>query len=446
MFHMIYLEIRDFIFSNTKVFILSVLAFTCSCVAINITLTNYSLASEEQAAAEESYGEKAYYKIWLTGDDETYSRIFGGDYAEQIKAALEQLKSEDSFQYRYTAENIIGFYDDQNPDYGSSDFPVYPEECLSGYEDGEAVVYEDYLSLKAYYVDHLFSEEPNVSLSSGEWFDEVDFYVDSLDDIQLPVILGSAYEEMYAIGDQLTEAHIATEELITLTVVGFVEEGSYFYDNNNDKNLLDRYMLVPAVETTYDYISEDGSVDSFFKYAYDGFKIDNTRVICNETEAEAVEKRVYEILNQNGLYEFKLIDETGGIKREIKSLKELTVSCTAISVFIVLLSVIMFCIQLYYKLLKNKKKYSIFLMSGITKKQLVFLTIIDTLAIFLVSNVLFVIIYYLFYNMAYLDLGLTRYTIIVLPVMECLLLFFMGAFGYKKTEQLNMSSALRENE
>ncbi len=446
MFHMIYLETRDFIFSNTKVFILSVLAFTCSCVAINITLTNYSLASEEQAAVEESYGDKAYYKIWLNGDEETFGRIFGGDYAENIKAALEQLKSEDLFQYRYVAENLIEFYDDDNSDYGAQNFPAYPEECLTGYEDGEAVVYEDYMSLKAFYVDDLFSEEPNVLLSSGEWFDEADFYVDSLDDIQLPVILGSAYEGMYAIGDQLTEAHIATYESITLTVVGFVEEGSYFYDNNNDKNLLNRYMLVPAVETTYDYISEDGSYDSFFEFAYDDMKIMNARVICNEAEAEEVEKRVYEILNQNELYELKLIDETGGMKREIESLKELTVSCTAISVFIVLLSVIMFCIQLYYKLLKNKKKYSIFLMSGITKKQLVFLTIIDTFAIFLVSNVLFVIIYFLFYNKAYLDLGLTRYTIIVLPVMECLLLFFMGAFGYKKVEQLNMSSALRENE
>lgn len=45
--------------------------------------------------------------------------------------------------------------------------------------------------------------------------------------------------------------------------------------------------------------------DEFTKDAYDSFKMTNTRIICDKEDEEAVVNRVYEIFNQNKLYELQ---------------------------------------------------------------------------------------------------------------------------------------------
>lgn len=446
MLQIVLLEIKDFLIKNTKIFLLSSFAFMLSCIAVNITLTNFVKTHQESIAMEESYGNKNYYKINLNGDEEVFSNFFGGNNVERIKNAFEQLNAEKIFNYRYEIENGIEFFSIDDPTYGKDDFPQYPQECVYGYEEGEPAVYEDYLQLKGIFADHLFKTEPNIRLSEGEWFEEEDFYVHSLDDIHLPVILGNEYKNYYRIGDTLTNAHIATEESITLKIIGFFEKGSYFYDNNNDKILLNRYIVVPSVETTYDYITETGEIDQFFKYAYDSTKIMNARIICNEEDAEDVNKRVNQIFMENQLYELRLVDESNGAKKALEESKNLAWSSLIISIFIILFSTIVYGIQMYYKILQNKRKYSVFLLKGITKKQIFLLTLTDALAVFILANILFVIFWTLNASRGFDGLGLTSWTFIVIPLMEVFILVTMGILGIKRIGQLDMSSVLRENE
>ena len=446
MLRVIWAEIKDMIHGGVRIFVLSVLAFTCACVAINVSLTNFTQARAEQAAAEESYGNKAFHKTMIGASTEVYQRIFSEEYLEHLKTAFEQLKADPSFQYRYNVENQMEFYGDSDDSYGVDNFPAYKDEFLVGYEDGTTMLYEDYLTLKAFYVDNLFKDEANISLASGEWFSDDDFFVNSPDDIYLPVLLGSGYEDLYQIGDKINNAHIGTEENITLQVTGFFQADSYFYDNNNDKQILNRYMVVPAVETTYDYILEDGNYDSFTKDAYDSFKMTNTRIICDKEDEEAVVNRVYEIFNQNKLYEFRLFDETGGWTQVLESHRNDTITSLVISIFIITLIVMMFCVQTYYKILQNKKKYSVLMMSGIIKPQLFLIIIIETLAVFLLSLALFAVLYRIFFNHPYIDMGLSPYTFIVIPLVQLILLCFMGLFDCNRVYRMDMSSALREHE
>lgn len=446
MWSIIWIEIKELFKSGKKIFILSILAFTCGCAAVNISLNFYSSMRIATQSAIESYGNKSFYKLVLPGETDVYERVFSDEYLPNIKAAFEQLKSDKAFDYRYNVENLIDFFDVYNSDYNQSDFPNYKEEFLVGYESGEAVIYNDYLTLKAFYVDNLFYNEPYVSLSDGEWFSEDSFYVSDLNSIELPVILGSDYGDLYKLGDKIENAHLGTENSITLNVIGFFTKGSYFYDNNNDKCILDRYMTVPAIETTYNGMLGDKSYDLFTKSTYDGLKITNTRIVFDTNNEEEVLKRVYQILHDNNLYEFRLFDETGGLTVMLEKSKSETLTAMAVAIFIITLIVIMFCIQTYYKILKNKKKFSIFMLNGITRIQLFFIVIIETLMVFVLSTILFGILYGLFYNSKYIDLGLNNYAFIIIPIIELALTCFIGIFGVKKIQKTNMSSTLREHE
>lgn len=446
MLKIIWSDIKEFMHANKLIFIFSVLAFTFSCIAVNNTLFYYLELRADQQAYEESYGGRSYYKIILEGETSSYMNVFNEENFENLKSTFEQLKSDTSFKFVYTAENIINFYDNSDSSYGVDDFPAYKHEFLYGYEDGLAMLFDDYLELKAFYVDNTFQDEPNIKLDSGKWFSEADFYVDDPDNIYLPVILGYSYQDLYQLGDEITNAHIGTEEEATLHVSGFFAENSCFYDNNNEKTILNRYMAVPAVETRYDYTLENGSIDSFARSSYDEFKLINSRIICYQEAAEAVTQKVYEIFRQNGFYEFKLFDESGGWVEILEEYKSTAVSSMIISIFIILLSVIMFCIQSYYKLLKNRRKYAVLMMSGIRKRQLFMIITMDTFAVFFISNLLFVILSYALNHLDAVGIPITGYTFIAIAALELILLCFMGWFGCKKAYRINMSGALRENE
>lgn len=446
MLQIVFLEIKDFIIKNTKIFLLSAFAFMLSCIAVNITLTNFVMANQEQEAMEESYGNKCYYKINLNGDEEVFRNFFGGGNAEKIKTVFEQLNKDSLFDYRYEIQNGIEFFSTQNPEYGQEDFPLHSQECVYGYEEGEPNVYDNYLQLKGIFADRLFSSEPNIDLEDGKWFEDKDFYVDSLEDIHLPVILGNEYRDYYEIGDELTDAHIATEESITLEVVGFFEKDSFFYDNNNDKILLNRYMVVPSVETTYNYAAKEGELDQFFKYAYDSTKIMNARIICKERDAEEVKSRVNQIFIENQLYELRLTDESSGAKKALEDSKSMAWSSLVISIFVILFSVIVYGIQMYYKILQNKRKYGVFQLNGITRRQIFLLTLTDTLTVFILADFLFVIFWTINANRGFEGLGLTGWTFVVIPLMEVFILLVMGVLGMHQIRYLNMSSVLRENE
>lgn len=440
-------EMSLFLRKNTGIFLISALAFMLSCVAVNITWTNFLSAREEQKSMEESYGDRSYYKIMLNGGEEELSNFFSGKNAAAIKKAFEQLKAEKLFDYSYTEENVIEFFNDDDPSYSADDFPSYPPECVSGYETGNPEVTDNYLCLKAFYADRLFFGQNHVKLREGEWFPEDSYSVDSLDNLELPVILGNAYQGIYQVGDTISNAHIATQKPITLKVCGFLEADSYFYDNNNEKTILNRYMIVPAMETSEAYDnSVDIENDTFFKQIYDSMKLMNARIICKKSDAGQTTKRVYEIFQDSQLYELRLTDETGSAEKSLEEARNLAVSCSAVSIFITGFGVAVFCIQMRYKLLQQRKKYSVFLLNGITRKQMFLITAADTICILAFSDLLYAVFWVWNDSRGYDGLELSGSVFLLLLPMEILIICLMGFLGVKGISGLDMSGILRENE
>lgn len=110
-------EIRDFVLKNIAVFILLVLAFAFSCVAINLTLTYYLDTEKVQSEMEESYGDKSFYKIMINGDNEALANFFSADNVEKIKSFFEDISSSPDFEYRYALENSIEFFNEEDSNY-----------------------------------------------------------------------------------------------------------------------------------------------------------------------------------------------------------------------------------------------------------------------------------------------------------------------------------------
>ncbi len=442
----IWQEICDVFRRHRLIFFLSVLAFTCACVGINASLTCMLQEASERDAAENTYGGKAAFKITMDGDSDSFNRVFGNENAGNIKALFDALKSDESFIFRYTKENMVDFFDPNNPDYGAEDFPAYKEEFLVGYETGTSICYEDYIALKAFYADRLFCGEYGIKIESGREFADSDFIIHSPEKITLPVLLGSGYRDLYKVGDRIENAHFGTEQTITLEVIGFFDRGSYFYDCNTTKQILDRYMVIPAVETAYDGRQSDGRYDDFTHAAYDTFKLYNTRILCDEDESVLVMNRVMELMHEYGFSELYLLPESEGYAAYLNHAREDTIASTVITVFIIAMIVIMICIQTYYRIIQSQKKYCILTLGGISSHQLFWLTAAETLLVFVMSAILFFIMKFTLGNSGYFDFGLSRYSLSVIMTIEGILLIIIGCYGVRKIRQLDISTVLREHE
>lgn len=439
-------EIRNIFREHKLIFILSVLAFSCACVGINASLTCSLHEAAESTAAEKTYGSKAAFKIAMDGDSDSFNRVFGNENAGNVKTLFEALKSDGSFTFRYTKENLVDFFDPNDPTYNSENFPDYKEEFRVGYETGTMIDYDDYLALKAFYADTLFCDEFGISIKEGRSFVPEDFVVTSPENIVLPVLLGNGYRDLYQIGDRIENAHLGMLQTITLEVIGFFGEGSYFYDNNTMKQILDRYMVIPAVETSYDGRLTDGTYDDFTHASYDSFKIENTRIVCEQSQYQEIKTHIMEIFRKYGFSELYLFEESKGYTDYLRHAHEDTVTSMVITVFIIAMIVIMVCVQTYYRIIKNRKKYCILMLNGITTWQLFLLIVIETFLMFILSAILYFAMKYALRNNSNFDFGLSQYSLSVIIAIEGVLLILIGCFGVRKIRGLDMSSVLREHE
>lgn len=439
------LEIWEILKREKKILILSVFAFTFACIAINITLVNLESFVETEKNVKENYGNKCYYKLYLPGESDVYCRVFSEGYLLKRKAAFDELKTEKSFRYRYSIEDQIDFFCINEEKDGEQTLPKYRKECLAGYEEGLWSERDDYVALKAFYVDSFFPQEPNITLSSGTWFQKEDYTILDPSGLNVPVVLGNSYKEDYSIGDCFFHAHLGTEDSVTLKVIGFLQKGSYLLDNNNEKKILDRYLVVPSLEMAYTE-EKNTLFEPFFKACYDSQKLINTRVICEKENEDSVIKKVNSILQKNDLYEFRLVSENAGIETFLASCKRELLASLFITFFIILLLLTIFCIQMCYRIIRNKKKYSVFILNGITKPQIFFALSEEPLLIFILSFLLYGIIFFLFAGNNGIPISFNNWSFVIIGFMELIIILFLGFIGIKKVHNADLCSALRERE
>lgn len=437
MFKISRLEFGKDIQKNLSVFILNIIAFVCAIVMVGLTMNYYILSKESEIEYRNLYEEKSFFKVRVQGNiGEIHQNIFSDDTIINVKNAFEQLRSEKLLKYHYSVPNPINF--------GVP--PMYKHEFLEGFEEGREDMQNDSPSLKAIYADRIFFDTPAVRLSEGKRFTSSDYIVTDSDQIELPAILGSEYRDLYAIGDVIPKAYLGTDKSMTLKVIGFLENGSYYSDNNNQKMLLNRYIIVPAVEIGYNYMLKDGSFDRFFIAAYDEMKIINARIVCRENDSEKVKNRVNEIFVKNKLYEFSLFDESGGAKRDLKENRQFVFVNLLTTLLIAGISLLMMGTQVYNKLMRDRKKYAIYIMCGTSRRQIYFLAILNTLFVFCFAD-LFALFIYLYLKHSGTSPGIFNCaTFGIVLGLEFVVFAYVWWFTKKKIHASNLSGTLRQKE
>ncbi|MFT3952277.1 MAG: hypothetical protein QM689_10110, partial [Oscillospiraceae bacterium] len=204
--------------------------------------------------------------------------------------------------------------------------------------------------------------------------------------------------------------------------------------------------VIPSVDVEYNPVLASGEIDPFFKSAYDLGKLVNARVICSENNRNEVINTVNQIMNDNGLPEFFLFDESDGAQRALVKSEQFSALGMLITAVTITICAIMLVLGMLSKLNREKKNYSIYLLLGYEKKRIFHFVAMDTLLIFLISNIV------AFSSFIYMKAIHFDESILELPVvgsiftMEMILVIAAYLLTAMKVFKADMSSVIRGNE
>lgn len=421
---------------NSVMFLLNLIGIIS---VLFITAFSVSYYLDKKVMGEElqdSYQGKVFYKIVYDGEiGELYQNIFRTERICNVKQAFEELSAKKEFDYRYSDPGCVTILQPEGHQ--------WKQEMLYGYEKGK--IDENYTVVKAVYADKSLMLQKSVELAQGETFDNSDYLITDKSSIELPIILGNEYSERFVIGEKIESVNLWDETEVTLVVSGFLKKGSYFYDNNNVKVLLDRYLILPDIEIAY---TLEGNIldDSFFLGAYDGIKLMNARVICDKEDEEQVKKLVKSILNKNKLYDFYIHEETAGAYRVYENAKQFVILSFVIVCITFVVCLIMMAIGTMAKLFKERKAYAIYSLLGFEKKKIFHIAVFDQIITFVVADIFMFICFAIMYWTEY-DVGIFRMPIYgTLLLLEALLFLVTTFLVVKMVNRQDMSDILRGKE
>lgn len=427
-------EILRILLKNWKIILLNIIGFTSMVVLIGLSMSYYIDKANYRDTLEDSYGNRSFYKILYDGEiPDLYQKIYSTDAILNVKNAFDELSELSGFEFHYTDVQAVFFMDKTNV--------KYDEQFLDGYETGFADNNGEYAALKAIYADKLFFSDSNVVLAEGNPFTEKD-YIFSNSDTSVPVILGADYAQYYKTGDVIPNANFWDETNITLHVAGFLAEDSYFYDNNNEQVILNRYMIIPDVEVE----NRSECSESFFLGAYSGTKLMNARVVCNNGKEDQMISAVNQILNENELYDFYLFDESSGAKRILEKSKEFTWIGLLITVLSLVVCTAMLILGAFSRILQEVKNYSIYILIGFGKAKIFIFSVLEVLMIFIPANVISFCVFAKMYTSGF-DMSIFHPSIVLtIALTELIVMLVSALITAYKIHSTDLSSVIRQKE
>lgn len=150
---------------------------------------------------------------------------------------------------------------------------------------------EEIASVCGMYVDHGYLEKNNISVLSGRSFVQEDHYIVA---DKIPIILGSRYEELYAIGNTIDVFVLGKKRIGE--VIGFLPSGSYI-EHAQMIFELDSYMLLPI-----EYFDTDTSMNVFDnKHEFRILLEKNNGVLFSDLNDEEIKLVLTDIFKKSGL-------------------------------------------------------------------------------------------------------------------------------------------------
>ena len=221
-----------------KLFFCSALIICCTACSKQaapdtVTLPNLPVYGNTWRMAE--LLDDSAYDEYMHGDGQTFQKLLA--FSRKLQS------SEDPVFTAYTA-NPVELLN-----------TAVPDQCMvnSGTEFADESVYEidgePAVAAEALQAAHRFFELFPVQISEGRAFTDEDY--DCLNSRRIPVILGSAYNESFSVGDTFEGYYIM--ERFVFEVIGLAESGNPFYSSAENRPVLtDRYIIMPFAEVSED--------------------------------------------------------------------------------------------------------------------------------------------------------------------------------------------------
>ena len=216
--------------------------FICAqCIVLYITiLLSYNAGytvMEQSKDIHESVSSDTLYKINDNFIDEEEAMFFA--QSDCLSILIELYKWETNNEYfSYIVLNRQRVYIP----------PEYKIDSSFQY-DVEYGISDHYASLQ---VNDLFFQKFNIKCDEGRLFEKNDY---STNNKVMPILLGYSYKELFSLGDYINLSYLGVD--FKCEIVGFLEQGCFF-NNGNDLEILDKYVILPSLETE-DIYSEDES-------------------------------------------------------------------------------------------------------------------------------------------------------------------------------------------
>lgn len=206
---------------NLLLFFQATLVFILVCISFGLL---------EQTSLNVSDLKGAIKNVYKINDN------FIGDAEKQFFAQPDNVDTLKSF-YNWLSTNPNFDYiiaNKQNVEINSS---ILPSIFEVGYDNGQ----ETPSILKSLQINNKFIEHFNLAVSDGRLLDKEDYYIKNT----IPILLGSDYKKYFKLHERLELYYLSMN--LKCEVVGFLNEGSYYY-NSYDLKYLDRYIILPSFE------------------------------------------------------------------------------------------------------------------------------------------------------------------------------------------------------
>lgn len=379
---------------------LMVLLMTLSLVLLCTTFYQNNQIEENVQKYDETFGNKTYYFMYEALDDTKYYQYLEEDNVDDYKKMLtfnKSLSDEDDFTFVSINSQPIDVYRTNIPDI-----------FLDSYEEGEAensVFQMDdktCFSTKTIQVSEVFFEEFDINVSEGVGFDKDDYIYSK--DKNIPILLGSAYKDVFSIGETFSCNYLFED--VNCEVIGFVDENSFFYENDDEEFIsCERYIIMPAMYTETDAPSEFDKL-MLLQHTYG--------IITSDKGHEFVSETFDNILINSGLsngdvYITSSYDRsTQALNNKVETYSAMTTEVSEHFKFILILLVVFTALSITISLCgfvrEQHYNYGVYILCGSSFRDISINISLLTGAIILLSTVLATIILFIFSDIYLLGL------------------------------------------
>ncbi|WP_127534368.1 ABC transporter ATP-binding protein [Paenibacillus kobensis] len=242
-----------------------------------------------------------------------------------------------------------------------------------------------YRNIKSMQLSSNVFEMNNVTLSSGEFFSDNDYFYDEKRE-DLPVILGSDYSEVYKLGDRLDILYY--QKSFTGTVIGFLTPNQTIMTSLDPQLVLNRYIVIPALffDQSFSFHNEDVSANPIFFKASLLSRINGN--LISELSPLEIRNSLDAIKRTTGFTDFSVIGAKGTAINTIIKMTETNKSILYIGIFVsFVIIVLVSLVSMLFATRKNVDTYKVMLISGSNENHIYKIVGSQTLLIHLIVTI-----------------------------------------------------------